>query len=189
MALNKEVDGATATEMAKIFLECIIAPGYSREALDIFKKKENLRVLHLPSILTTAAKEFDFKRISGGLLVQEKDFSRPKEFKVASKRAPTPEEMVSLEFSWPVVKHVKSNAIVLARGVQTVGLGAGQMSPHRFPEKLAWIKLNQQQPLILANPKTARDGLRRFLPVPRLRGRSLQNWSLSNRASRRFDPR
>ncbi len=152
VALNKEVDGATATEMAKIFLECVIAPGYSREALDIFKKKENLRVLHLPSLITTAAKEFDVKRVSGGLLVQEKDYARPTELKVVSKRAPTPEEMVSIEFAWPVVKHVKSNAIVLARGVQTVGLGAGQMS--RIDSlKLAWMKLNQQQPLILGNQK------------------------------------
>jgi phosphoribosylaminoimidazolecarboxamide formyltransferase/IMP cyclohydrolase len=152
VALNREVDGETAEEMAKIFLECVIAPGYRPEAIEIFKKKENLRLLHLPSFITTAAKEFDLKRVSGGLLVQEKDYARPKEYKVVSKRAPTPEEMVSLQFSWPVVKHVKSNAIVLARGVQTVGLGAGQMS--RIDSlKLAWMKLNQQQPLILGNQK------------------------------------
>lgn len=152
VALNKEVDGPTAEEMTKLFLECVIAPGYSKEALDIFKKKENLRVLHLPSLITTAAKEFDVKRVSGGLLVQEKDYARPSEFKVVTKRAPTPDEMVSLEFAWPTVKHVKSNAIVLARGVQTVGLGAGQMS--RIDSlKLAWMKLNQQQPLILGTQK------------------------------------
>jgi phosphoribosylaminoimidazolecarboxamide formyltransferase/IMP cyclohydrolase len=152
VALNREVDGDTATEMVKIFLECVIAPGYSKEALEIFKKKENLRVLHLPSLITTAAKEFDMKRVSGGLLVQEKDYARPSDLKVVTKRAPTPEEMVSLQFAWPVVKHVKSNAIVLARGVQTVGLGAGQMS--RIDSlKLAWMKLNQQQPLILSSQK------------------------------------
>jgi phosphoribosylaminoimidazolecarboxamide formyltransferase/IMP cyclohydrolase len=152
VALNREVDRATAEEMVKIFLECVIAPAYSKEALDIFKKKENLRVLHLPSLITTAAKEFDVKRVSGGLLVQEKDYARPTDFKVVTKRAPTPEEMVSLQFAWPVVKHVKSNAIVLARGVQTVGLGAGQMS--RIDSlKLAWMKLNQQQPLILGSQK------------------------------------
>jgi phosphoribosylaminoimidazolecarboxamide formyltransferase/IMP cyclohydrolase len=152
IALNKEVDGETAAEMAKIFLECVIAPGYRPEAIEIFKKKENLRILHLPSFITTAAKEFDVKRVSGGLLVQEKDYAAPKELKVVTKRAPTPEEMASLEFAWPVAKHVKSNAIVLARGVQTVGLGAGQMS--RIDSlKLAWMKLNQQQPLILGNQK------------------------------------
>src|SRR5258706_9777611 len=152
VALNKEVDGDTAAEMAKIFIECVIAPGYRPEAMEIFKKKENLRILHLPSFITTAAKEFDVKRVSGGLLVQEKDYAAPKELKVVTKRAPTPEEMASLEFAWPVAKHVKSNAIVLARGVQTVGLGAGQMS--RIDSlKLAWMKLNQQQPLILGNQK------------------------------------
>jgi phosphoribosylaminoimidazolecarboxamide formyltransferase / IMP cyclohydrolase len=152
VALNKEVDGATAEEMTKIFLECVIAPGYRPEAIEIFKKKENLRILHLPSFITTAAKEFDLKRVSGGLLVQEKDYALPKDLKVVTKRSPTPEEMTSLKFAWPVVKHVKSNAIVLARGVQTVGLGAGQMS--RIDSlKLAWMKLNQQQPLILGSQK------------------------------------
>ncbi len=152
VALNKEVDRATAEEMAKIFLECIIAPGYSLEAMEIFKKKENLRLLSLPFALNTAVKEFDVKRVSGGLLVQEKDIARPLEYKVVSKRQPTPEEMASLQFSWPVAKHVKSNAIVLARGLQTVGLGAGQMS--RIDSlKLAWMKLNQMQPLVLANQK------------------------------------
>ena len=152
VALNKEVDGEAAQEMSKIFLECIIAPGYSREALDIFKKKENLRVLHLPSFITTGAKEFDVKRVSGGLLVQEKDYAQHTETRIVTKRAPSPEEIASLEFAWRVVKHVKSNAIVLARGAQTVGLGAGQMS--RIDSlKLAWMKLNQQQPLILGNQK------------------------------------
>ncbi len=152
VALNKEVDGATAEEMSKIFLECVIAPGFSAEALEIFKKKENLRLLHLPSVITAAAREFDVKRVSGGLLVQEKDIAQPSDYKVVSKRAPTPEEMTSLKFAWPVAKHVKSNAIVLARAVQTVGLGAGQMS--RIDSlKLAWMKLNQQQPLILGNQK------------------------------------
>src|SRR5262249_36024156 len=72
VSFNREVDGQTAEEMTKIFLECIIAPAYKPEALEVFKKKENLRVLQLPSVITTAAKEFDVRRISGGLLVQEK---------------------------------------------------------------------------------------------------------------------
>lgn len=152
VALNKEIDGAAAEEMSKIFLECIIAPGYRPEAMDVFKKKENLRVLHLPSFITTAAKEFDLKRVSGGLLVQEKDYGRATDFKTMTKRAPTAEEMVSLEFAWRVVKHVKSNAIALARGGQSVGLGAGQMS--RIDAlKVAWMKVQQQQPLILGSQR------------------------------------
>lgn len=152
VAFNKEIDGPTAEEMSKIFLECVIAPGYRSEAIEVFKRKENLRVLQLQSLITTAAKEFDVKRVSGGLLVQEKDYGRATDFKVMTKRAPTAEEMAALEFSWRVVKHVKSNAIVLGRGVQTVGLGAGQMS--RIDAlRVAWMKVQQQQPLILANQR------------------------------------
>lgn len=152
VALNKEVDGETAQETAKIFLECIIAPGYKPEALEVFKKKENLRILQLPSFITTAAREFDVKRVSGGLLVQQKDYAQHTETRVMTKRAPTPEEMASLEFAWRVVKHVKSNAIVFSRGLQTVGLGAGQMS-RVDALRVAWMKLNQQQPLILGSQK------------------------------------
>lgn len=152
VAFNKEVDGETAAEMSKIFFECIIAPGYRPEAIEVFKKKENLRVLQLPSFITTAAKEFDVKRVSGGLLVQEKDYARPLEMKVVTKRAPTAEEMACLDFAWPIVKHVKSNAIVLARGFQSIGLGAGQMS--RIDAlKVAWMKVQQQQPLIVGSQR------------------------------------
>jgi len=152
VAFNKEVDGETAQEMSKIFLECVIAPGYRPEAIDVFRKKENLRVLQLPSFITTAAKEFDLKRVSGGLLVQEKDYAQHTETRVMTKRAPSPEEMASLEFAWRVAKHVKSNAIVFSRGLQTVGLGAGQMS-RVDALRVAWMKLNQQQPLILGSQK------------------------------------
>jgi phosphoribosylaminoimidazolecarboxamide formyltransferase/IMP cyclohydrolase len=152
VAFNKEVDGETAQEMAKIFLECVIAPGYRPEAIEVFRKKENLRVLQLPSFITTAAKEFDLKRVSGGLLVQEKDYAQHTDTRVMTKRAPTPEEMASLEFAWRVAKHVKSNAIVFTRGLQTVGLGAGQMS-RVDALRVAWMKLNQQQPLILGSQK------------------------------------
>jgi phosphoribosylaminoimidazolecarboxamide formyltransferase/IMP cyclohydrolase len=160
VAFNKEVDGQTAQEMVKIFLECVIAPSFRPEALEIFKKKENLRVLELPQFITTAAKEFDVKRVSGGLLVQEKDYSQATDNKVVTKKTPSPEEMASLEFAWRVVKHVKSNAIVLVRGLQTVGLGAGQMS-RVDALKVAWMKAQQQQqqqlikgsqaPLVLAS--------------------------------------
>ncbi len=152
VAFNKEVDGQAAEEMIKIFLECVIAPGYRPEAMDVFRKKENLRVLQLPEFITTAAKEFDVKRVSGGLLVQEKDYGRSTDLKGVTKKSPSPEEMASLEFAWRVVKHVKSNAIVLARGLQTVGLGAGQMS-RVDALRVAWMKLQQQQPLILGSQR------------------------------------
>jgi phosphoribosylaminoimidazolecarboxamide formyltransferase/IMP cyclohydrolase len=152
VSFNKEVDGATAEEMTKIFLECVIAPGYRPEAMEVFRKKENLRVLQLPSFITTAAKEFDVKRVSGGLLVQEKDYAQNTEMKVVTRKSPSTEEMASLEFAWRVCKHVKSNAIVLARGPMTVGLGAGQMS-RVDALRVAWMKLQQQQPLILGNQR------------------------------------
>jgi phosphoribosylaminoimidazolecarboxamide formyltransferase/IMP cyclohydrolase len=92
------------------------------------------------------------KRVSGGLLVQEKDYAQSTNLKVVTKKAPSPEEMASLEFAWHVVKHVKSNAITLARGLQTVGLGAGQMS-RVDALRVAWMKFQQQQPLILAHQR------------------------------------
>jgi phosphoribosylaminoimidazolecarboxamide formyltransferase/IMP cyclohydrolase len=150
VAFNREVDGQTAEAMSKIFLECIVAPGFRPEAVEVFKKKENLRLLELPQFITTAAKEFDVKRVSGGLLVQEKDYAQSVENKVVTKKQPTPEEMASLDFAWRVVKHVKSNAIVLTRGLQTVGLGAGQMS-RVDALKVAWMKAQQQQSLILGS--------------------------------------
>jgi phosphoribosylaminoimidazolecarboxamide formyltransferase/IMP cyclohydrolase len=138
--------------MCKIFLECVIAPGYHPDALEVFKKKENLRVLELPLVLTVAAKEFDVRRISGGLLVQEKDYSAYIETKVVTKRAPTPEEKASLDFGWRVAKHVKSNAMILTRGLQTVGIGAGQMS--RIDAlKVGWSKMQSQQALIVGQQK------------------------------------
>ncbi|MFA5974656.1 MAG: bifunctional phosphoribosylaminoimidazolecarboxamide formyltransferase/IMP cyclohydrolase [Elusimicrobiota bacterium] len=152
VGFNKVVDGPTAEEMVKIFLECIIAPGYRPEAMEVFKKKENLRLLELPQFITTAAKEFDLRRVSGGLLVQEKDYAQNTTMKTVTKKAPSAEAMASLEFAWRVVKHVKSNAIVLARGQQTIGLGAGQMS--RIDAlRVAWMKFQQQQPLIVAHPQ------------------------------------
>jgi len=152
VGFNREVDGQTAQEMTKIFLECVIAPGYRPEAMEVFKKKENLRLLQMPSMITAAAKEFDVRRISGGLLVQEKDYPQLTETKIVTKRAPTPDEMASLEFGWRVVKHVKSNAMLLTRGLQTVGLGAGQMS-RVDALKVAWMKLQQQQTLILGHQR------------------------------------
>jgi phosphoribosylaminoimidazolecarboxamide formyltransferase/IMP cyclohydrolase len=152
VGFNREVDGQTAQEMMKIFIECVVAPGYRPEAMEVFKKKENLRLLQMPSMITAAAKEFDVRRVSGGLLVQEKDYPQLTETKIVTKRAPTPDEMASLEFGWRVAKHVKSNAMVLTRGLQTVGLGAGQMS-RVDALKVAWMKLQQQQTLILGHQR------------------------------------
>lgn len=127
IAFNRALDGETAEELAKLFVECIVAPGYEPAALEKLSGKKNLRLLQLAM---DAPRELELKRISGGVLVQEPDDRalNEAELKVASERQPTDAELKSLLFAWKVCKHVKSNAIVFAREGQTVGIGAGQMS-------------------------------------------------------------
>ena len=128
LAFNGALDAATAEEVAKLFVECIVAPSYDTAALEKLASKKNLRLLEMPR--ENAPAELELKRISGGVLVQEPDLHELKEsdLKVATRRAPTECELRALLFGWKVCKHVKSNAIVFAREGQTVGIGAGQMS-------------------------------------------------------------
>ena len=126
IGVNRPIDKEAATEMAKLFVEAIAAPGYESEAREIFVAKKNLRLLEV----TPSAPSMVLKAVSGGLLMQDPDV-RPlsdRELKVVSERQPTAEEMRALKFAWVVCKHVKSNAIVYARDGQAVGVGAGQMS-------------------------------------------------------------
>ncbi len=128
LAFNQTLDAATAEEVAKLFVECIVAPGYDAAALEKFGAKKNLRLLEM--LRGEIAEELDLKRISGGMLAQEPDRHKLAEsdLKVVTDRAPTPAEKRALMFGWKVCKHVKSNAILFAREGQTVGVGAGQMS-------------------------------------------------------------
>jgi len=131
VALNREVDEATAKALAETFLECVVAPAFSATALEILRQKKNLRLLATGAWLPANHEALQYKRVGGGLVVQTRDASGAGEVtggKVVTKRAPTAEELASLEFAWRVCKHVKSNAIVLAKGEKTVGVGAGQMS-------------------------------------------------------------
>ena len=131
VALNREVDEATAKLLAETFLECVVAPKFSGAALEILRSKKNLRLLATGAWLAADHAAFQYKRVGGGLVVQTRDATAAGEVtggKVVSKRAPTKEELTSLELAWRVCKHVKSNAIVLAQGERTVGVGAGQMS-------------------------------------------------------------
>jgi phosphoribosylaminoimidazolecarboxamide formyltransferase/IMP cyclohydrolase len=129
VALNRPVDRAAAEELIALFLECVIAPSYSAEARDILSAKAGLRVMEAgdPAAMFHG---FDLRRITGGLLVQDWDVERVdlRGARLATRRAPSVMEREALEFAWRVAKHVKSNAIVLARGSHTVGIGAGQMS-------------------------------------------------------------
>jgi phosphoribosylaminoimidazolecarboxamide formyltransferase/IMP cyclohydrolase len=135
IGINREVDEEAAEEIAKLFVEAIVAPSFTSEALARFATKKNLRLVEIVPAHTTRV----LKQVSGGLLVQEADLHRvaAADLKIVTQRAPTPQEMRTLLFSWSVCKHVKSNAIVYARFVpdesdggheQTVGIGAGQMS-------------------------------------------------------------
>lgn len=129
IALNREVDEATAKKMSEIFLEIIIAPSFSDEALNVLTKKQNIRLLEIPMDTDVAVYE-RMVSVKGGLLVQTNDAKTVVEadVEVVTRRKPTEEELENLLFSWKAVKHVKSNAIVLAKDNQTVGIGAGQMN-------------------------------------------------------------
>jgi len=133
IALNRPLDGATAQAIAATFVEAVIAPGYSDDARRALADKKNLRLLEWPveeSGPTFADGGFEVRRVSGGMLVQDRDAARVDlaALTTVTRRPPTAAEMQALRFAWTVVKHVKSNAIVLAGAHATVGVGAGQMS-------------------------------------------------------------
>ncbi len=131
--LNKKVDKETAEQIVgSDFVECIIAPGYTDDAIGILEKKKNIRLLQIPVMPkpSTVVSYLDYKRVAGGVLVQDTDILdiKKEDLKVVTKKSPTPLQVKSLIFGWKIVKHVKSNAIVLCQGTKTVGIGAGQMS-------------------------------------------------------------
>src|SRR5713101_59021 len=130
LGFNRIVDAATAEEVAKLFVECIAAPGFAERAKEIFAAKKNLRLLELPEGGLQPQRELQLKRILGAILVQEPDLGEihDNELRTVTKRVPTPEEMHTMRFAWTVSKHVKSNAIVFAKDGATLGVGAGQMS-------------------------------------------------------------
>lgn len=147
IGINREVDAEAAEEIAKLFVEAIVAPSFTPEALERFAVKKNLRLVKIAPAETPRI----LKQVSGGLLVQDADRLKVSEaeLRIVSERKPTAEETRALLFAWQVCKHVKSNAIVYARFVdghgQTVGIGAGQMSrvdAARFGAMKAVLPLN-----------------------------------------------
>jgi phosphoribosylaminoimidazolecarboxamide formyltransferase/IMP cyclohydrolase len=130
IALNQPLDGATAEEITGIFTEVVIAPGADADALRIFGKKKNLRLLTTGGLADPRLGARVLKPVSGGFLVQDKDIGHigPEDLKVVTQRAPSDAELADLLFAWRVAKHVKSNAIVYVKDGATVGIGAGQMS-------------------------------------------------------------
>lgn len=129
IATNQEVNKETALKMIEIFLEIILAPSFSDEALKVLKAKKNLRLIKV-NMIDNLSRQTQLVSINGGLLVQDLDCLSLDESKITvkTKRKPTEEEMQQLLFSWKAVKHVKSNAILLAKDNMTIGVGAGQMN-------------------------------------------------------------
>lgn len=129
IAFNRELDGETAQAICdKQFVEVIIAPRVSQEAVEAVTAKKNVRLLECGEWPDKCGERYDFKRVNGGLLVQDADLLLSSEMKVVTKRAPSASEMDDLAFAWRVAKFVKSNAIVYGKDGMTIGVGAGQMS-------------------------------------------------------------
>ncbi len=139
IAMNQTMDKATAIEVAKLFAEVIIAPDIDSEARAILAKKKDLRVLVAGGMPDAAAPGMMLKNLSGGYLLQGRDASvTENDLKIVTKRQPTDKEMADLIFAFTIAKHVKSNAIVYAKGRATVGIGAGQMSRVNSSRIAAW---------------------------------------------------
>ena len=142
IAFNRELDEQTAAEIIKRqFVEVIIAPTLTPAALAVLAEKQNIRVLACGVWNSVSLPSLDFKRVAGGLLVQDKDLGEitAADLKIVSKRAPTEQELADLLFAWKVAKFVKSNAIVYCKNGRTIGVGAGQMS-RVYSAKIAGIK-------------------------------------------------
>lgn len=131
VAFNRKVDAAVANAVIEVFSEVIVAPDYNEDALEIFRSKKNLRVLRVsgPRFMEGPPR-LEYKQISGGFLIQDADEHRlsSEGLNVVTSRKPTEDELRSMLFAWTVCKHVRSNAIVIAKGGQTLGVGAGQMN-------------------------------------------------------------
>ncbi len=140
VAVNRVLDGAAAEKIAAIFTEVIIAPDADADALAVLSRKKNLRLLLAGGPPDPAAPGLAFRSVSGGFLVQTRDAGRitARQLKGVTKRAPTGAELSDLVFAFGVCKHVKSNAIVYAKGGATVGIGAGQMSRVDSARIAAW---------------------------------------------------
>ena len=130
VALNGRLDKETATEILKVFTEVVIAPSADEDAIALFAKKKNLRLLIVGDLPDPAAPSLTQRNVGGGILVQDRDngYVADSDLKVVTKRKPTDAEMIDLRMAWKVAKHVKSNAIIYVKEGSTAGIGAGQMS-------------------------------------------------------------
>jgi len=130
VGLNRPLDKETAQELVDIFLEAVIAPSVEPDALEVLSAKPNMRVLECGDLSAGGQKGYDLKKVSGGFLIQDTDTGivPPEEWKTVTRLQPSPKDLEELLFAWKVVKHVKSNAIVVTKDSVTLGVGAGQMN-------------------------------------------------------------
>jgi phosphoribosylaminoimidazolecarboxamide formyltransferase/IMP cyclohydrolase len=156
VALNGTLDGETAAAIAEIFTEVVIAPEATEEAVAVFAAKKSLRLLVTRGLPDPAAPAPAWRQVAGGFLVQDRDGARLADdaLRVVTRRAPSAAELADLRFAWTVAKHVKSNAIVYARGGATVGIGAGQMSRVDSTRIAARKARDMAEALGLAEPPT-----------------------------------
>lgn len=163
IAFNHSVDLATANEVVKTFMEAVIAPAYDADALEVLKSKKDLRIMEVGP-LEGAAPTYDLKKIRGGFLIQDADQGKVTEgeLKVLTERAPSSAELRDLMFAWKVVKHVKSNAIVVAKNGVTIGVGAGQMnrvgSAHIALEEAKESALGVEEGMPIEDARTGSEG-------------------------------
>jgi phosphoribosylaminoimidazolecarboxamide formyltransferase/IMP cyclohydrolase len=158
ISFNRIIEESLAEEISKLFVECVIAPDFSKNALNILTKKKNIRILKQEIPFKISKNKCEYRMLTEGMLVQDRNDSLLSEIKNMTKKEPSKEEKESLVFAWKVCKHVKSNAIVLAKGHQTVGIGAGQMSRidslHIATKKMNEVKneaFGNELPLVLAS--------------------------------------
>jgi len=163
VAINRKADRSFAQQIKNRFVEAIIAPDFDKESLKILAKKKNLRLLQLSALnFQLSTKVYDYRRISGGLLIQGKDNQLFKgRLKVVTKRKPTKKEIDDLKFAWAVAKHIKSNAIVLVKNKATIGVGAGQMS--RVDSSEIALRKAEKSNLTVKGTVAASDA---FFPFP-----------------------
>jgi len=149
-AFNRDVDGDAAQALAPEFLECVVAPDFSGEALDILRAKKGIRLIRLPSLLLYP-NESELKSVSGAVLIQQKDIPKePARNIVVTKRTPTDLEGGALDFAWRVAKHAATHAAVITRAMTTLGIGAGQVS-RLDALRLAVLKSEDRHPVITPN--------------------------------------
>lgn len=134
VVMNRDIDEILAKKLTSFYLEVVIAPGFSEQALKVFSTKPNLRVIQIPSLLKRSG-GFDFKRASGGLIVQTKDWELYESLMVATETKPTEEQMKNMIFAYKVSKLAKSNSVVLVKNMATVGIGLGDVNRYLATQK------------------------------------------------------